>query len=156
MFPVSGFTRNTFIQPMKIKYQATLIEWKKVLRVDAETGNTCHVYVGPRGQICADLETVLRASCQHEAAQKGVLASVMRTTSVQHIPRSEQNLMLSVISTRASPVPSVPRLPRKVTRHHRRPSASPEPAQCRKCHACHAKVQVHVTKCRKCHACHAK
>ena len=32
-----------------------------------------------------------------------------------------------------------PRLPRKVERRHREPSAPPEPAQSHKCHACQAK-----------------
>ena len=42
---------------------------------------------------------------------------------------------------------------RGVTGDEPRPSAPPDPAQCRKCHACHAKTKVGVTKG---HACHAK
>ena len=36
--------------------EVTLVRWKKVLRVDEETGNACYAYVGPRGQSCADLD----------------------------------------------------------------------------------------------------
>ena len=34
----------------------TLVGWKKVARVDQETGDTVYVYVGPHGQNCADLD----------------------------------------------------------------------------------------------------
>lgn len=41
--------------------EVTLLGWKKMLRVDAETGNSCHVYVGPSGQNCADLDAAFAA-----------------------------------------------------------------------------------------------
>ena len=34
----------------------TLVGWKKVARVDQETGESVYVYVGPHGQNCADLD----------------------------------------------------------------------------------------------------